>query len=248
MPEKSAPNLRSVLVVIATLGMIGLNSMAAIGYINNTTPKMISDKNLTILTPADYAFSIWSLIYAGLVAFSIYQLLTRNASRFERVRTPYILSCVLNCAWIYFWLFDSVLICLLIIIALLLSLLWTYHAGSPGNSRGDTWFVKAPLGLYSGWATVASLINLAVAAKRIDFDPSAIGGVVLIAIGADLGVAVAVTMRNYFFPLAIAWALTAIAIKQSGHTAIVVSAAVGVVACLISAVSFVINFNDRSNT
>src|SRR3954463_6778342 len=163
MPEKSATHLRSVLVVIATLGMIGLNSMAAIGYINETTPKMISDKNLTILTPADYAFSIWSLIYVGLTAFSIYQLLAR---RFEVVRTPYILSCVLNCAWIYFWLFDSVLICLLIIIALLLSLLWTYHAGSPGNSRGDTWFVKAPLELYSGWVTVASLINLAVAAKR----------------------------------------------------------------------------------
>jgi benzodiazapine receptor len=244
MPEKSAPNLRSVLVVIATLGMIGFNSMAAIGYINETTPKMISDKNLTILTPADYAFSIWSLIYVGLTAFSIYQLLAR---RFEVVRTPYILSCVLNCAWIYFWLFDSVLICLLIIIALWLSLLWTYYAASPGNGRGDTWFVKAPLGLYAGWVTVAGLVNLAVAARRVDFDLSTLGGVVLVAVGAAIGVAVAVTMRNYFFPLAVAWALTAIAIKQSGHTAIVVSAAVGVVACLISALSFVINFNDRSN-
>src|SRR5215217_6321107 len=102
MPQKSTSNLRSVLVLIATFGTIGLNWMAATGNINETTPKMTSDKNLSIITPADYAFSIWSLIYAGLVAFSIYQLSTSNANRFEKIRIPYILSCVLNCAWIYF--------------------------------------------------------------------------------------------------------------------------------------------------
>jgi hypothetical protein len=48
-------------------------------------------------------------------------------------------------------------------------------------------------------------------------------------------------LANYFYPLAIAWALTAIAVKQSGKTLIVAAAAVGVIACLIAALSFVMN-------
>ena len=52
---------------------------------------------------------------------------------------------------------------------------------------------------------------------------------------------------NYFYPLAIAWALTAIAVKQSGKTLIVAAAAIGVIACLIAAVSFVMNMPSSAD-
>jgi hypothetical protein len=55
-------------------------------------------------------------------------------------------------------------------------------------------------------------------------------------------------LTNYLYPFAIAWALTAIAVKQSGQTLIVATAAVGVIACLIAACTFVLNLNSTTST
>ena len=74
--------------------------------------------------PAGYAFSIWSLIYLSVTAFAIYQLLPANLARFRNVRSMFIVTCVLNCAWIYFWHHQQMAICLVLIIALLASLLF----------------------------------------------------------------------------------------------------------------------------
>src|SRR6476646_8612591 len=110
--------ISSILVILATLATIAFNALAATGYINGITPAEISDRLPTIITPAGYAFSIWSLIYVGLLAFSIYQALPANLSRFRVQRILYIVSCVLNCAWIYFWHHGYIGLCTLIIVAL----------------------------------------------------------------------------------------------------------------------------------
>src|SRR5690242_11772592 len=73
--SSSIERIRSVLVLLATSATIAFNWMSAVGYVNGTTPAMISAKYPTIVTPAGYAFAIWSLIYFGLIAFSIYQVL-----------------------------------------------------------------------------------------------------------------------------------------------------------------------------
>lgn len=69
---------RAILVLAATIGTIVFNSLAAMGRVGGVTPAEISAKYQTMITPAGYAFSIWSLIYVGLIAFSIYQLLPAN--------------------------------------------------------------------------------------------------------------------------------------------------------------------------
>ena len=244
-PATPSDRLRPYLVILATAGMIVFNWMAAAGYVNGVTPEEISNKYPTIVTPAGYAFSIWSLIYVGLIAFSIYQVLPSTITRFRSMRSLYILSCVLNCAWIYSWHHDHPILCLVIIVMLWLTLLFAYRLLDPGNSVTDSWFVKAPFGLYLGWVTAATLVNLAVVIQASEFDLSTVAmvvvGVVLILLAALIGVSARVTLSNFFFPLAIAWALTAIAVKQSGNTAIVVACAVGVVACLVATLSFVVN-------
>jgi hypothetical protein len=48
------------------------------------------------------------------------------------------------------------------------------------------------------------------------------------------------------YPLAIAWALAAIGVKQSANAPIVIAAGVGVIACLIAALSFVMNLPTRA--
>src|SRR5580765_5775754 len=91
--------IRAVLVIVATTATLVFNALAATGYVNGITPAAISAKYPTVLTPAGYAFSIWSLIYLGLLAFSIYQILPANLARYRAVRPLYVFSCVLNCSW-----------------------------------------------------------------------------------------------------------------------------------------------------
>ncbi|CAN5478210.1 tryptophan-rich sensory protein [soil metagenome] len=239
----SQDRMRSILVMVATIATITFNGLAATGYVNGVTPDVISDKYPTVLTPAGWAFSIWSVIYIGMLAFSVYQLLSDNLARFRAVRSVYIVSCLLNCAWIYFWHRDQIGICLILIFALLLTLIGLlYLFRRPGSDVGPL-FTKTPFGIYAGWVTAATLVNFTVFLKSVGVGMSPTGwnilGVTFLAFAAGLAVIVRLQLKSYLYALAIAWAATGIAIKQSGNTAIVVAGSICVIVCLVMAVSFV---------
>lgn len=242
--------VRAILVVAATLGTIAFNWIAAAGHINGVTPAEISDKYPTVVTPAGYAFSIWSLIYLGLIAFSVYQLLPANLPRLKRLASTYILSCTLNCAWIFFWHHDQIAMCLVIIAALLASVAVLVAKASKLESIKDALLVKAPFGIYLGWLSAATLVNLAILLAYLKVDVAGFAGplgVALIFLAAGFAMFIRISLLNYLVPLAVAWALTAIAVKQSGNTLIVSAAAVGVIACLIATLSFVVQLPSSNN-
>jgi hypothetical protein len=240
--------VKPILVIIATIGVIVFNWLAATGYLGGIDTGAVSDKYPTRITPAGYAFAIWSLIYLGLIAFSVYQALPKNSERFRNIRTVYILSCAANCAWLYFWNQEMILVCLLIISILLAALAFINIRLQKTETDGEYWLAKVPFGIYFGWVTVAAILNAAVALiylnVRVPDSTANITGAILILTAALLGVLIRIKLKNYFYPLAIAWALTAIAVKQSGATLIVASAAVGVIACLIAALSFVMDMKS----
>jgi len=242
--------MRSFLVLAATIGVIAFNWLAATGRLGTDTAE-ISAKYPTLVTPAGYAFSIWSLIYVGLLAFSIYQLLPANHARFRAVRSFYIFSCALNCAWLYFWHRDQIIICFVIILALAATLLLISRQLKDPESLRDTWFAKEPFGLYFGWVTAAALVNFAIMLKflKVELSPTTgtIMAVSLIILVAVIAVLVRYKLTTSLYPLAVAWALTAIAVKQSGQTLIVTAAAFGVIACLIASMSFVMNLRSSDN-
>ena len=240
--------IQQILVIIATIGMIIFNYFAATGILGGVDTRAISDKYATRITPAGYAFAIWSLIYLGCLVFSIYQALPNNTEKFRSFRRVYILSCVANCAWLYFWSQEAILVCLGIIFILLGTVAIINAKLKQTESNADYWLVKFPFGIYFGWVTAATILNATIALVYLNVkfpdSTAVILGAALLLIAATLGVIVRLKLKNYFYPLAIAWALTAIAVKQSGQTLIVVSAAVGVIACLIAAVSFVMDMNN----
>lgn len=233
--------LRAILVLAATIGTIVFNWLASAGRIGGVTPAEISDKYPTLVTPAGYAFSIWALIYVGLIAFSIYQLLPANLARFRNIRSLFIISCALNCAWIYFWHRDQIGVCLGIIACLLFVLFlinWNLRRVGP---IGEYWAVKGPFGIYFGWVTVAALLNFAVFIKHLNVELSTAAAVALIFFAVAVSVVVRFRMSNYLYPLAVAWALTAIGVEQSGQTLVVTAAAFGTIACLIATLTLVVN-------
>ncbi len=230
------------MVIIATIGTLAVNWLASTGKIGNILPKEVSDKYYTSITPAGYAFSIWGLIYLGLIAFSIYQALPSKAERFRNLRSIYILSCVANCAWIYLFHFEMMTASLGVMFVLLLSLVFINLSARNSESTAETLLVSTPFALYFGWVTVATILNFTIALKKFGFEPSetttTILACVLIVIAAVFAAVFRPILSNSAYPLAIAWALTAIGVEQSGKTAIVIFAAFGTIAALLAALSF----------
>ena len=240
-----------MLVLLATIGTIGFNWMSAFGHINGVTPAVISAKYPTVVTPAGYAFTIWSLIYVGLIAFSIYQALPAQIDRFRPVRSIYIVSCVLNCVWIYFWHAEAIVVCFIVICLLWITLLLMESKLARFRSLGETWIARAPFGIYFGWVDAALAVNFAVMLVYLGKMPegmwAAVLGSSLLGLSAITAVIIRILFRDFFFPLAVAWAATAIAVKNSSETAIVVTAAVVVVICLVSTGSMVTTLKDSTS-
>lgn len=243
--------MRAILVGVATVATIAFNALASTGRINGVMSNEVSDKYPTVVTPAGYAFTIWALIYFGLIAFSVYQLLPSKLARFKNVRTLYIISCVLNCAWLYFWHRYAIGICVVLIFGFLATLALINIRLKDATSVRDAVFTKAPFGIYFGWVTAASIINFVVYLKYVDVQMSAsswnlLGGICII-VATLIALVVRVKLRNFFYPLAIAWAVTGIALQQSGNTAIILTAAISLIICLVITLSFVMDLKSTTH-
>lgn len=239
--------LRSFLVFAATIGMIAFNVLAATGGLGGAATADISAKYDSIITPAGYAFSIWTLIYAGLLAFSIYQIIPANLVSQRPIRSLYIFSCALNCAWLYFWHAEQIAVCFVILAVLAFVLYLVNRNLAATDSMAEYWLAKAPFGIYFGWVTAAAIVNLAILAAAFRAEPPDAAGAVLVLIAAAFGVLIRIRLVNYFYPLAVAWALTAIAVKQSSRTSVVIACAVGVIACLLASLSFVMSMPTNAD-
>ena len=67
--------LRQVFVVLTIVATIVINGLANALPINGLNTGQISDRFQVYFVPASYVFSIWGLIYLGLIAFAIFQAL-----------------------------------------------------------------------------------------------------------------------------------------------------------------------------
>jgi len=142
-------------------------------------------------------------------------------------------------------------ICLILIFALLAVLLFLLVLFERQESASGSLFTKLPFGVYAAWVTAVAIVNFAIFLKFEDVELSTSAwnmlGAVLIVFASVLAVIVRWRLKNYLYPFTIGWALTAIAIKQGSNTAIVITCAVGVVICLVTAGSFVVDLKDSTS-
>lgn len=119
----------------------------------------------TLLAPSSAAFSIWSVIYAGLVAYTVFQWLPaqRRRERHRRLGWTVAASMLLNLAWILSAQADQPVLSLVVILLLFFALLVAIQTlnDHPGETRFEGAAVDTPIGLYLGWVLVATAANAA---------------------------------------------------------------------------------------
>ena len=176
----------------------------------------------TPVAPAGSAFSIWSVIYLGLIAYTIWQLTptARRSARQHALRPWALASVLLNAAWIWTVQLDAVWASVLVIIALLAVLIRImYLLGAPRNGGAIELVVTdGTFGLYLGWVSVATLANTFawLAANDIELVTTVAFGVVGIVAAAAVGVATALLSRGRVAPaLATTWGLAWVAVGRT---------------------------------
>ncbi len=227
---------KQILIVLATATVIFVNYLASIAYIGGITPNYVSDKYPTLVTPAGYAFAIWGIIYLGVIAFSLYQAMPMQLENFRKIRTPYLLSCLANSVWIYLWHHELIVASVFAMLVLLASLI----AININLSKTDSLIARIPFGIYFGWVSVATIVNITICLVYLGVEVSKPNGIligcVLIAVATLLGIVMRFRLPSAAFPLTIAWAILAIAIKNGSVIAIDAVSAFGFIGLLIAAI------------
>ncbi len=149
----------------ATLAVLAMNAAAIFLPLNGASTEELSARYPTGFTPAGWVFSIWSVIYLGLLALSTWAAVVpaRSAARLARVRVPYLVSCAANASWLVLWHYEQVLPSVVMMLVLLASLVVIYRRlrQTPALSTGEALSVDVPFSLYLGWITTASIANFA---------------------------------------------------------------------------------------
>lgn len=214
--------LANLVVIIA---LIAWNYLANTMGINGNTVGSLSAEYENLFTPAGYAFSIWGLIFLGLLAHGIFQVkrvfLDKKNDEFVSQIGPWlIVANVANCLWVWVWLQEYTGLSVLVMLVILVSLITII-----GRLNMERWdaplpiiaWVWWPIDLYSGWIAVATIANIAAYLAKMEWQAlfSEVTWTVIMITAAVLVNLLMIYYRNMReFALVGVWALIAIAVRH----------------------------------
>lgn len=201
----------------------------------------------TLIAPLGPAFSIWSVIYLGLFAYTIRQWLPRVATTARERRIGWLAggTMILNAAWLLVTQVDWIWVSVLVIVALAVTLgiLVKRLRENPETTPLGKLVADGTFGLYLGWVTAATCANIAAAGSATGWGS---GGptdewiaVAVLAVAVVLStIFVAVLGPRFAVAAGIAWALAWISVGRLTDEP--ASQLVGVAAAVLSAAVLII--------
>ncbi|WP_343307526.1 hypothetical protein AAHN97_10340 [Chitinophaga niabensis] len=217
---------QAIFNILALLIVIGVNAMANLSQLNGKTTGEVSDAYPNLFVPAGFTFSIWSIIYLGLLGFVAYQyrLAFFNGHAIElqafmvRMKGWFLLSCLGNACWLFAWHYNMIFLsfcCMLVLLASLIVIHRKFRIGHPGAFTPEKVFIHFPFGIYLGWISIATIANLTalLVAWNIPI-PQVTWTVVMMGLGTLLAVLVVFRYNNVYYALVCIWAFYGIIVKR----------------------------------
>ena len=213
------------LSIIAT---IVVNALAVILPLNGKTTQELSDNIPNLFVPAGITFSIWGIIYAFLIIFMIYQILSLRKKQpydtgyIEKIGGWFILASLANITWIFLWHYELVAFSLLAMLVLFFSLLAIYlklGIGLSITTLKEKLAVHVTISIYLGWITVATIANVSAVLVTQNVGELLLGQttwtILVIAVATLISALILIRRKDIAYNLVIIWALLGIAIKRS---------------------------------
>lgn len=182
------------------------------------------------IEPAGYAFAIWGPIYLLAIVYAVWQLTPqgRRDPTTSRAAPLAIMLYAGSSLWLtaaaYGPLWATMPILAVMALSAVTVLVWAtaqrdpVHVGPQPVSR--SWAMIIPFGLYAGWTTCATFVNIAEVAPAYGFDRFGLGAssyaiASICAAAVAAGVVLFLTRGNLAFAATVAWALVAIAVAAT---------------------------------
>jgi hypothetical protein len=224
-PVLTSDRVRQVGVTLAELFCV-VGTLVGVGVIGTRVEESSGGAlaaDATLIAPAGPAFSIWTPIYLGLAAYTVWQWLPQQATdrRHRAIGWLAAASMVLNAAWLLVtqqgWIWVSVLVMAGLVVTL--GLLVARLEANPSYGHAESVIVDGTFGLYLGWVAVAACANVTAAFVASGVDPGGLVAEVLAA--AVLGVAALVGVvlarrlgGRWAIAVALAWGLAWVAVGR----------------------------------
>ncbi|WKN31047.1 hypothetical protein PZB74_19030 [Porifericola rhodea] len=229
-------------VVLFYIATIVVNYISQTLPFNGQTNGEVSDKYSTLFTPADYAFSIWGLIYLSLGIYVFYQAFWASPSQkvYDNIGKWAIVSFVTTSLWLPAFQYEQIALSNLIMVTILASLIQIVAILQKSDEIKPSikMWVKVPFGLYLGWISIATIVNLAVLFKYSDLPllglSESMWVSVMLAIGLVLASVVSSKSRNLVYALVFVWGYVAIAFKEGQSQEVFTYAAIAAALLILS--------------
>lgn len=212
--------LVNIVAYIINAVVVGSSQFGWLGATNEE----ISDDNLTFVTPAGWAFSIWGVIFLFELIFVVWGALPSNRGMRiidDGVGCWFAIANVVQAAWSLTFAQELLIVSAVLLCAIAFSLGMAVVCLSKFK-RAQTiqclsvafWTVHFPIGLHAGWVLAASLVNINVALELDDLS-SQTAALILTIVGASFGASFAALLfYDQVYLLAVAWAIAGIAAKD----------------------------------
>ncbi len=200
------------LVITAYVLMIVFNGLANTLPLGGRTTGEVSDRYPSLFTPAGFTFSIWGVIYLVLLVFVIAYLLDwygLNASLQRTIGWLFVLSALLNVAWLWMWHHDRIVLSTVVMIALFAVLMIAFLRIDASN-----FWLRVPFSLYFAWICVALIANVTIMLVALDAPLLGLREetwlIMVLVIAAAIGIVTVLTTRDVAFGLVFIWAFAGI--------------------------------------
>lgn len=208
-------------VLAAACIAIGASFLQATGALG-LTPAEFANTCASTVRAASYAFAIWGPIYAGLLVYSVYQLVPgwANDDVLRRFGWPSALSMFAIGAWLVAagadWRWMTVALIALATLVLIIPLV----SWSVATPQRDVVLVLTPLALLAGWLTIATAINAITVLTAEGFVREGIAtwwAIGTLAAAASVAVFVLLRSDALAYPLPLIWGLVAVFVAERSH-------------------------------
>ena len=216
--------IRQISVVFALIITISVNVLSNALPFNGLSAPEIADSFDVYFVPAGYVFSIWSVIYLGLIAYSVFQLLPtqRENPRLRQIGWWFVLSCAANSIWLFLWHYGYFALSVVAMLILLNSLIVIYLRLGIGRltvPAVEGWLVHLPFSVYLGWITVATIANITAFLDFINWTGFGIAPeiwtIVMLVVATAVAGLMAYSRQDIAYLLVLIWAFIGIGVEQS---------------------------------
>ncbi|MDQ8030217.1 MAG: hypothetical protein REJ23_15935 [Brevundimonas sp.] len=222
-PTSAQMTRRLVVLACAVFAVVIAQAQMLMGW-GQTAGEFAADSDAT-LKVAGYAFSIWGVIYLGLLIYAVRQVLpaTGESPLLNQLGWPSALAFLGIGWWIvaaaFDWEMGTIALIFSALLVLLIPLLLNAREirALPRMAR-ERWMVVWPLALLAGWLGIAAPVNVLTVLTGNGDLPTVLALTVwaLIAVALVTVKALAVTwaLRTPAFALPIAWGLLAVFVAE----------------------------------